>query len=40
MAAGIAELRARDRALEGYAPNHIIYELRISGGAATRRVCA
>ena len=35
MPAGIAELRTTDRALEGVALNHIIYEMQISGGAAT-----
>jgi uncharacterized protein CbrC (UPF0167 family) len=36
MPAGISELRARDRSLEGFALNHIIYNMEISGGAATR----
>ena len=33
---GIAELRERYRELEGFVLSHIIYELAISGGAATR----
>lgn len=34
--AGLEELRAVDRSLEGFALNHIIYNMQISGGAATR----
>jgi uncharacterized protein len=33
---GIAEIRARHRELEGFVLSQIIYDLRISGGAATR----
>jgi hypothetical protein len=33
---GIAEIRERYRELEGFVLSHIIYELGISGGAATR----
>lgn len=33
---GIAEIRGRHRELEGFVLSHIIYELGISGGAATR----
>ena len=33
---GITELRAQYRELEGFVLSHIIYELGISGGAATR----
>ncbi|MBK7351746.1 MAG: CbrC family protein [Gemmatimonadales bacterium] len=36
MPAGLAELRARDRALEGLVLGHIVHEMGISGGAATR----
>lgn len=36
MPAGINELRAYNREWEGFALNHIIYDMKISGGAATR----
>jgi uncharacterized protein CbrC (UPF0167 family) len=36
MPAGIAEIRARYRSLEGEVLSHIIYELQVSGGAALR----
>ncbi len=36
--AGIAEIRARNYELEGHIMGHVVHEMKISGGAATRLV--
>lgn len=36
MPAGIAEIRARGPGLEGQVLSHLVYEMGLSGGAATR----